>query len=226
MDDILQNRRNEKSVPVLMQEIEGSDRDAASLFQSFQELDFETDLLNDASYNDMEEKFEELKNDREQLEKIGCLLIAILTHGDEDTVYMTDRSIKIKCYACRGQGIDRGVNVKVVRDPNQADGVAEYYDYNKSYGVPMRIPNEADFLAVYSASHGYGSYRITSKGTPFVNHLTEELRKMKKGEDFYKILTRVNRKVGIEYQPKIPRSGVTCRQQVFIKQETVNTELV
>lgn len=44
--------------------------------------------------------------------------------------------------------------MKVVRDPNQADGIAEYYDYNKSYGVPMRIPNEADFLAVYSTSPG------------------------------------------------------------------------
>ncbi|XP_052094026.1 caspase-3-like [Mytilus californianus] len=213
----------------------GSSSDAASLYQSFQELGFEHELLSDASNSEMKEKFEEIKNDKEQLEKTGCLIVALLTHGDEDTVYMTDRSIKITTVmsffsavncpelalkpkififqTSRGEGIGRGVNVTVVRDkprdPNQADGIAEYYDYNKSHGVQMRIPNEADFLAVYSTSHGYGSYRSTEKGTPFVNHLTEEFRNMKEGEDFYKILTRVNRKVGIGYQPNIPRRDVT-----------------
>ncbi|XP_071176435.1 caspase-6-like isoform X1 [Mytilus edulis] len=74
----------------------GSNVDSSSLFQSFQELGFETDLLNDATYDDMEEKFKDIKNDSEQLEKTGCLIVAILTHGEEDTVYLTDKSIKIK----------------------------------------------------------------------------------------------------------------------------------
>ncbi|VDI40416.1 Hypothetical predicted protein [Mytilus galloprovincialis] len=209
----------------------GSSSDAASLFQSFQELGFENALLTDASFEEMKEKFEEIKNDKEQLEKTGCLVVALLTHGDEENVYMSDRSIKlttvmsffdtVNCpelvlkpkififQTSRGEGIGRGVNVTVVRDPNQADGVAEYHEYNKSYGVPMRIPNEADFLAVYSTSHGYRSFRSTDQGTPFIKHLTEELRNMKEGEDFYKILTRVNRKVGIGYQPNIPRIDVT-----------------
>ena len=39
----------------------GSDVDASSLYQRFQELDFDCDLLNDATYSDMEEKFEESK---------------------------------------------------------------------------------------------------------------------------------------------------------------------
>lgn len=37
----------------------GSNVDASSLFQSFQELGFETDLLTDATYDDMEEKFKD-----------------------------------------------------------------------------------------------------------------------------------------------------------------------
>lgn len=36
-----------------------------------------------------------VKNDKEQLEKTGCLVVALLTHGDEDNVYMSDRSIKL-----------------------------------------------------------------------------------------------------------------------------------
>lgn len=39
----------------------GSNVDSSSLFQSFQELGFETDLLNDATYDDMEEKFKDSK---------------------------------------------------------------------------------------------------------------------------------------------------------------------
>lgn len=39
----------------------GSSSDAASLFQSFQELGFEHELLSDASFEEMKEKFEESK---------------------------------------------------------------------------------------------------------------------------------------------------------------------
>lgn len=39
----------------------GSDVDASSLFQRFQELGFESDLLPDATLKDLEEKFQESK---------------------------------------------------------------------------------------------------------------------------------------------------------------------
>ncbi|XP_076097311.1 caspase-3-like isoform X2 [Mytilus galloprovincialis] len=74
----------------------GSDLDAASLFQRFQELGFDSDLLNDATKVDMEDKFNEIKNDKKSLENAGCLIVALLTHGNEDSVFMTDESVKIK----------------------------------------------------------------------------------------------------------------------------------
>ncbi|XP_052059022.1 caspase-3-like [Mytilus californianus] len=220
----------------------GSDVDASSLFQRFQELGFDSDLLNDASNEDMMEKFNEIKKDKKNLENTDCLIVALLTHGNEDHVFMTDMSVKIKTImdlfnaesckelilkpkififqACRGSGLGHGVNMKVTRDPNQADAGAVYTEYDKTFGETIRIPNEADFLAVYSTSAGYGSFRNTEKGSPFVRHMSEELLKMKKDDDFYKILTRVNKRVGMGYKPNYPNSDNITQMPCFISHLT------
>ncbi|XP_052059080.1 caspase-3-like [Mytilus californianus] len=220
----------------------GSDVDAASLFQRFQELGFDSDLLNDATKVDMEEKFNDIKNDKISLKEAGCLIVALLTHGNENSVYMTDESVKIKnvmdyfnaenCpelimkpkififQACRGQGLGRGVNRRVIRDQNQADAGAIYTDYDKIHGEVIRIPNEADFLAVYSTSTGYGSFRNTEQGSPFVRYLSEELLKMKKEDDFYKVLTRVNKDVGLGYKPNYAHSDIITQMPCFISHLT------
>ncbi|XP_071176401.1 caspase-3-like [Mytilus edulis] len=221
----------------------GSDVDAASLFQRFQELGFDSDLLNDATKDDMEDKFNEIKNDKKSLENAGCLIVALLTHGNEDSVFMTDESVKIKnvmdyfnaencpelimkpkifiVQACRGTGLGSGVNRTVVRrDPNQADAAAEYHEYDKTHGEVIRIPNEADFLAVYSTSPGYGSFRNTEQGSPFVRYLSEELLKMKKEDDFYKVLTRVNKDVGLGYKPNYAHSDIITQMPCFISHLT------
>ena len=56
--------------------------------------------------------------------------------------------------ACRGGELGRGVNVRVVRDKNQADAAVEFTDYDEIHGEMIRIPNEADFLAIYATSSG------------------------------------------------------------------------
>ena len=48
----------------------GSDVDASSLFQRFQELGFDSDLLNDASYEDITEKFDESEKFHEVKKKL------------------------------------------------------------------------------------------------------------------------------------------------------------
>ena len=42
----------------------------------------------------------------------------------------------------------------IMRDPNQADACGTYPEYDQAYGEPIRIPNQADFLVVYSTSFG------------------------------------------------------------------------
>ncbi|XP_076097346.1 caspase-3-like [Mytilus galloprovincialis] len=221
---------------------EGSDVDASSLFQRFMELGFDTDMLNDVTKDDMDTKFNEIREDKESLKNADCLIVVLLTHGNEDSVYMTDMSIKIKyvmdffnatncpelilkpkvfiLQACRGLDLGGGVEVKVIRDPNQADAAPIFTEYDHNFGDTIRIPNEADFLAVYSSSSGYGSFRNSQTGSPFVRHLSDEFLKMKQGEDFYKVLTRVNKKVGMGYKPKHQSSGIVTQMPCFISHLT------
>ncbi|VDI40418.1 caspase 7 [Mytilus galloprovincialis] len=222
----------------------GSDVDASSLLQRFLEFGFDSDLLNDVTKKEMDTKFNEIIEDKKSLKTTDCLIVVLLTHGNEDSVFMTDGDVKIKnvmeyfnatnCpelhlkpkvfifQACRGSDLGSGVERKVIRDrdPNQADAIASYVEYDEEFGEIIRIPNEADFLAVYSTSTGYGSFRNTETGSPFVRHLSDELREMKKGEDFYKVLTRVNKKVGMGYKPKHPSTSVVTQMPSFISHLT------
>ncbi|CAC5372237.1 CASP3 [Mytilus coruscus] len=222
----------------------GSDEDALTIFQSFKQLGFKSERLDNATKDEMEKKFNEIKEDKKSLEETDCLIIVMMTHGTEESVFMTDMSIKTKSVmdyfnaencrelqmkpkifilqACRGTGLGSGLEMEVVtdkeiykRDPNQADAGGFYHVYDKTHGEPIRIPNEADFLAVYSTSVGYTSFRTTDIGSPFVHHLSEELLNISKEDNFYKVLTRVNKKVGMEYKPSPKLSGIVTQMPCF-----------
>lgn len=222
----------------------GSDVDASSLFQRFQELGFKSDLVNDATKEEIERKFDEIKNDKKKLQETDCLIVALLTHGNEECIYATNKSMNIKSImnhfnaenckelilkpklfifqAGRGSSICRGVNANVIRDQNQTDAGAESDEYDKLYGETICIPNEADFLAVYSSSLGYGAYRNSKMGSPFIRYLSEELIKMERGDDFYRVITRVNRNVGTRYKPNYPNSNNPMQMPCFVSSLTKN----
>ncbi|OPL33846.1 hypothetical protein AM593_03819, partial [Mytilus galloprovincialis] len=222
----------------------GSDVDAASLFKGFQKLGFNTERLDNASQEDLEKKFDEIKEDKKRLEKTDCLVITLMTHGNEEEVFLTDGSIKMKTFlsyfnaencrelhmkpkifiiqASRGTGLGGGVEMKVVKDkethmkdPNEADAGGIYNEYDQVYGKQIRIPNAADFLVVYSTSFGYTAFRTSDVGSPFVHHLSEELMNISKDENFYRVLTRVNKKVGMEYKPSHKISGIVTQMPCF-----------
>ncbi|VDI74417.1 Hypothetical predicted protein [Mytilus galloprovincialis] len=79
----------------------------------------------------------------------------------------------------------------------------------------IRIPNAADFLVVYSTSFGYTAFRTTDIGSPFVHHLSEELMNISKEDNFYQVLTRVNKKVGMEYRPSLKTSDIVTQMPCF-----------
>ncbi|XP_063435194.1 uncharacterized protein LOC134716245 [Mytilus trossulus] len=227
-----------------LQDRVGSDVDAASLFKGFQKLGFKSELLNDVSKQDMERKFDEIKEDKTSLEETDCLIVALMSHGNEEEVFLTDGSIKMTTFlsyfnaenckelqmkpkifiiqACRGTDLGSGVEMEVVkdkepnmRDPNQADAGGIYNEYDQAYGEPVRIPNAADFLVVYSTSLGYTAFRTTESGSPFVHHLSEELMNISKEDNFYQVLTRVNKKVGMGYRPRHKTSEIVTQMPCF-----------
>ncbi|XP_071176331.1 uncharacterized protein [Mytilus edulis] len=215
----------------------GSDVDADSLFKGFQKLGFKTERLNNASKKDMEKKFDEIKEDKKSLQETDCLIVALMTHGNEEGVFLTDTSIKMTTFlsyfnaesckelqmkpkifiiqACRGTGLGGGVEMEVVKDPNQADAGGIYHDYDQTYGEQIRIPNVADFLVVYSTSFGYTAFRTTESGSPFVHHLSKELMNISKDDNFFQVLTRVNKKVGMEYRPSHKTSEIVTQMPCF-----------
>lgn len=73
---------------------------------------------------------------------------------------------------------------------------------------------------VFSLFVGYGSFRNTEQGSPFVRYLSEELLKMKKEDDFYKVLTRVNKDVGLGYKPNYAHSDIITQMPCFISHLT------
>ena len=50
---------------------------------------------------------------------------------------------------------------------------------------------------------GSGAFRNAVHGTPFINHLSAAIGKMEVNEDFYSVLTTVNKSVGMTYKPNI-----------------------
>ncbi|VDI74418.1 Hypothetical predicted protein [Mytilus galloprovincialis] len=72
----------------------GSDVDAASLFKGFQKLGFKSERLNNVSQEDMEKKFDDIKEDKKSLEETTSPKIFIIQ-------------------ACRGTGLGGGVEMEV-----------------------------------------------------------------------------------------------------------------
>ncbi|XP_063435145.1 caspase-7-like isoform X2 [Mytilus trossulus] len=188
----------------------GSDADASSLFQRFMELGFESDLINDASKDDLVEKLQEIIKDREQLSKTDCLIVALLTHGNEDSVYMTDRCIKMRsimnCFNaenCPELILKPKIFIfQCSRKPDsrQGENITIQDTHKNKVTAPdaedtVRIPNESDFLEVFSTSIGDTSFHNTESSSPFLRHLIEELHNITEKDDIYSVLTKVNGKV-------------------------------
>lgn len=200
----------------------GSDIDASAISQRFSELGFEYELETDLSKFSTFEWFEKVK--RQLVTKpMDCLVLVILSHGTENGVYATDQLMRTedivetfnatKCpplrfkpkiviiQSCRGSGLSHGINAGVY-DPNQSDTVADLAEYYECLGIQtIRLPNEADFLFAYATAPGAAAFRNVEEGTPFIRHLSRAIEEMEVNEDFYSVLTSVNKTVGMTYKP-------------------------
>ena len=200
----------------------GSDLDASVICQRFQDIGFEYDLEGDMTKNETFTWFEKAKTEMTTT-PVDCFVLVLLSHGREDGIYARDSIMQfadiieifnatncpqlrfkpkvliIQC--CRGSNLCLGVNVRV--DPNQADSKADYSDYNEQLEIQkIRLPNEADFLFAYAAVPGTGAFRDGESGSPFIRHLSNAMENMEVNEDFYSVLTTVNKTVGLTYQPR------------------------
>ena len=152
-----------------MKERNGTEKDVQAISQTFAELSFEIEVLENPTYTEICQKLKSIQ----KLKNLSCLALFILSHGEEngllhsyDGTYTLNKHIipellpencpslagkpkLIFIQACQGENVDEGVNL--VHRVTETDGLP--------YSIPYCIPNYSDFLIFSAAYHGYFSFR-------------------------------------------------------------------
>ncbi|XP_053673133.1 caspase-like [Anopheles nili] len=182
---------------------EGSAIDCKRLKETLDMFRFDVKIYQDFKYEEIKTVIQKVSTmDHEEND---CILIAVLTHGEEgDYVYAYDCPYELstiwsyftaeKCpslagrpkiffvQACRGNKLDNGVKV-------QKDGVGRY-----------SIPTHADFLFAYATIPGFMAFRNTTQGSWFINELCKEMQENGFKYDLVTLLTFVTQKVAYEHE--------------------------
>ncbi|KAF7707393.1 caspase-3b [Silurus meridionalis] len=201
-----------------MAERNGTDVDAANVMKVFCDLGFEAVFKNDQTVSQITNLLKSVS--KEDHSKSAMFVCVILSHGDDGVIYGTDGIIQLKelaglfrgdrclslvgkpklfiIQACRGTDLDSGIETDSVSD---------------SEGT-QRIPVEADFLYAYSTAPGYYAWRNTVNGSWFISSLCEMLSKHGREMEIMQLMTRVNRKVALEFQSCSSVPGFNDKKQI------------
>ncbi|OWF53783.1 caspase-3-like [Mizuhopecten yessoensis] len=204
----------------------GSDQDASTMYQRFCDLGFEPTLFNDCTHDDIMEKLKGVAS--EDHGSYSCFACVVLSHGDQDGIWATDKSPVLKTehlmatvnaqncksligkpklfiiQACRGLQSDQGVIVDV-NDRVLSDAAGETEEYlahltqQENMYQNVRLPTDMDFLLVQATSPGKTSIRNTQTGSPFIQCLSEVMSNMEETDEFLDVLTKVNRKMAFNF---------------------------
>jgi len=201
-----------------MSERSGTDKDAASLYEIFSTYGFDVSLHQNRTKDQMMKIM--IDAGKENYSDCDCFGVAVLSHGDNDVIYGVDTIISIDNFiapikfcrslvgkpkivifqACRGTDLDSGIQSDAVGDT----GVQK-----------VVLPLEADFLYAYSTVPGYFSWRNSSKGSWFVQALTQVLKKEECGKmDLVRILTRVSHAVAYQFESNASRPEMNRKKQI------------
>nr|XP_033799250.1 caspase-3 [Geotrypetes seraphini] len=197
----------------------GTDVDAIALRKTFQTLGFDVKVVHDQTCDNIINVLKSVA--QEDHSKRNCFVCIVLSHGDDGKIFGTDGCLELmfltrlfrgdRCkslvgkpklffiQACRGSELDAGV---------EADSKSD------DYGDRQKIPVEADFLFAYSTVPGYYSWRNTLNGSWFIQSLCEMLNLHANKLEIMHILTRVNRKVALEFESSSNHPGFNAMKQI------------
>lgn len=206
----------------------GTDQDASALSCRFAELDFDVDLKNDQTVQQMMNLMKQAA--AEDHSDADCFACAILTHGENGEIYGVDEKIEVKellepfkgnrcetlagkpklffIQACRGTKFDDGADLNVA----DASGIPDVEMEPPT--TIHKIPAEADFLVAYSVVPGYYSWRNSTNGSWFIQALQHHLEQHGRDMDLLRILTRVNRSVAYNFQSNTSHPNMNRKKQI------------
>lgn len=196
----------------------GTNVDCEQLKMCLKKLDFEVHVYNDLGVKDILDKVEKVSS--EDHSDHDCIVLAILTHGEEGLLFARDGAYKHdqvfdnfrgdRCptlvgkpkiffiQACQGSRLDGGIGV--------------YTEMDSSVSC-YKIPIYADFLVVYSTIPGFYSWRNTTNGSWFIQALTAELKESGTLYDLLTILTFVSRRVALDFESRVPDNSTMDKQK-------------
>ncbi|XP_002737985.3 caspase-3-like, partial [Saccoglossus kowalevskii] len=208
-----------------MEQRNGTEVDAHSLKTTLDKLAFDVDEHTDLSKDDMVDIIKTISQTDHR--DCDCLVIAILSHGDDGIVHGTDgESVAIESLteyfhgdrcpslvgkpklffiqSCRGHKSDDGV-------PFESDG-SEVPDSCTKH--QQRIPRTADILVFYSTVQGYYSWRDPVHGSWFIQSLSHVLQKYSQTRSMQDMLTIVTNRVASLYETSNKQKKYDKKKQV------------
>ncbi|CAF0783275.1 unnamed protein product [Rotaria sordida] len=212
---------------------DGTNLDASRLEGTFLGLGFDTEVYHNRTALQILTIVEQaVKRDYSQCD---CFIFVLLSHGDErDIIYGSDQPLNISTLtepfkrsansllgkpkififqACRGQQVMTSHRKLPMKDNNEVINIASH------------IPAEADFLLVYSTMPGYYAWRNSLKGSWFIQALCDMLRDHGHEWDLLRILTKVNRRVGMDYYSNCSDPYMNQRQQIPVFVSTLTKDV-
>lgn len=188
----------------------GTDIDATSISKRLQLLGFKVDMHRNITADKIMEVFRKVSV--EDHSDADCFVGVLLSHGENDKVYGTDKCLQLKdifnmfngnnCHslvgkpkiffiqACRGVMLDKGAYLNVADAKRDSDEPLP-----QTSQTVIKIPTEADFLISYSTVPGYFSWRNSARGSWYSQALVTALDEGGTTMEILKLLTFVNRLV-------------------------------
>ena len=226
--------------PLGLTQRKGTDRDKENLCNVLQQLDFEIHVYDDLNYKEVERTLFSISAD-DSHKNADCLLIVVLTHGEEGILYAKDhpyRTEKIwapfsdmECpsligkpklffiQACQGDRLDEGVTLMKRISSTESDS-------DKSHST--KTPTHPDFLVVYSTIEGFYSWRNVDRGSWFIQALCQVLsNQWNEGRDILSCMTLMSRKIAFDFQSNVPTNRVMHeKKQVPCVNSTLTKDLI
>jgi caspase 7 len=221
---------NKKFNPTKLGDRTGTDVDAASMNDLLRELGFQKTCI--AKYDDQTAKNMKdclIEESRAIDKDSDCFICVILSHGEDGSVWGTDKIITIEelirplkgnncpalagkpkiffIQACRGKQVDIGVGMTVSDSAVAGDEKEEFNDVR-------RIPVEADFLLAYSVTPGFYAWRNEVNGSWFIQAVCDVIKNNWREMDLLTMMTRVNRQVAYDFESKTKREDMNKKKQM------------
>ncbi|EFX74107.1 hypothetical protein DAPPUDRAFT_307426 [Daphnia pulex] len=202
----------------------GTSKDRDNLYMRLRELDFDVTYFNDLTFNELNTEIIKLAS--EDHSEHDCVLVALMSHGDDGILYAKDQQYKPEklwshftsdqcptlagkpklffIQACQGDRLDAGTTM-----------LPRVTETDSPSAVAYKIPTHADFLIAYSTVPGFYSWRNTTNGSWFVQALCYVLSERGREDDLLSLMTTVSRIVSIGFESNTPQdSNMHQRKQI------------